>query len=93
MRGWVGVSLKLLALQKWFTYQNLQNFTRKTARLFAKQKGEIAKFYVTCAICGHGLAGSRDSSTHFQRYFWKAGLTPAGSAFLLHRMRADCTTL
>ena len=31
------LNLELLVPQKWFTYQNLQNFTRKNARLFLEQ--------------------------------------------------------
>ncbi len=30
------LSLELLVLQKWFTYQNLQHFTRKTTSMFSK---------------------------------------------------------
>ena len=33
--GGVEVSLELLDLQKWFTYQNLQNFTRKQIEIFS----------------------------------------------------------
>ena len=35
------LSQELLDPQKWFTYQNLQNFTRKATRIFSRQLLEI----------------------------------------------------
>ncbi len=41
--GEVGVTQEILVVQKWFTYQNLQDFTRKTARLISKKKNAKKK--------------------------------------------------
>ena len=41
-----GISSELFDLQKWFSYQNSQNFIRETARLFSKRS--VRNIIVKC---------------------------------------------
>ena len=62
----LGVSLKLLTLQKWFTYQNLQNFTRKTARSkqrFVSYTSIWKMLYLKVEISEFPGGGARDPLT------------------------------